>query len=264
MTMNRVLRTPAASRTPASYWHSSRAHRYSLLFALPLLVAYEALVLALSHGPTREIRNGADVILERFFYFVAGPNGPKNFGACLRGGGAWLVARDMRAHGTHLRWPVFALMLLESFVLALFFGGVVAAITARVVAPVSHITGAMSTALSLAPVQQLGWWTRLMLSIGAGLYEELLFRVILVSGLVFVGERLLGWRTATAGVWAAVVGALVFSAFHYIGPYGDPLELRSFIFRAIAGVAFSALYLLRGFGITAWTHALYDVLVLVV
>jgi hypothetical protein len=27
-------------------------------------------------------------------------------------------------------------------------------------------------------------------------------------------------------------------------------------------VAFSALYLLRGFGITAWTHALYDALLL--
>ncbi len=31
----------------------------------------------------------------------------------------------------------------------------------------------------------------------------------------------------------------------------------------IAGVLFSGLYLLRGFGITAWTHALYDVLLAV-
>ena len=58
-------------------------------------------------------------------------------------------------------------------------------------------------------------------------------------------------------------GAAVFSAFHYVGPYGDRLELYSFVFRLIAGLFFSALYVLRGFGITAWTHALYDVLVLV-
>jgi len=58
-----------------------------------------------------------------------------------------------------------------------------------------------------------------------------------------------------------VLGALLFSAFHYIGPYGDSLEAGSFIFRALAGLTFSALYLLRGFGITAWTHALYDVFV---
>jgi hypothetical protein len=60
-----------------------------------------------------------------------------------------------------------------------------------------------------------------------------------------------------------MVGALVFSLFHYIGPYGDPFQIPSFTFRAIAGVLFSGLYLLRGFGITAWTHALYDVLLAV-
>ena len=74
---------------------------------------------------------------------------------------------------------------------------------------------------------------------------------------------MLGWRPRVAAVCAVVVSALIFSAFHYIGPYGDPLELRSFVFRTIAGLAFSALYLLRGFGITAWTHAIYDILVLV-
>ena len=56
-----------------------------------------------------------------------------------------------------------------------------------------------------------------------------------------------------------VLGALIFSAFHYIGPYGEPLELGSFTFRTVAGFLFSGLYVLRGFGITAWTHALYDV-----
>jgi hypothetical protein len=65
-------------------------------------------------------------------------------------------------------------------------------------------------------------------------------------------------------VCATLVGALVFSAFHYVGPYGDRFELPSFAFRAIAGALFSGLYLLRGFGITAWTHALYDVMLAVV
>ncbi|MGH7638825.1 MAG: type II CAAX prenyl endopeptidase Rce1 family protein, partial [Gemmatimonadaceae bacterium] len=72
-----------------------------------------------------------------------------------------------------------------------------------------------------------------------------------------------GARTLVAGAVAAVVGALVFSAFHYVGEYGEPLQLASFTFRAIAGLVFSGLYLVRGFGITAWTHALYDVYVMV-
>ena len=56
-----------------------------------------------------------------------------------------------------------------------------------------------------------------------------------------------------------VASALIFSAFHYVGPYGDQLTAPSFTFRAIAGVLLSGLYVFRGFGVTAWTHALYDV-----
>src|SRR5947199_385904 len=107
--------------------------------------------------------------------------------------------------------------------------------------------------------QVLDWWTRLMVSLGAGIYEELLFRVLLVTALAAAARTLLGWTPFTAGIAATVLGAAIFSAFHYIGPYGDRLQIYSFVFRMIAGLFFSALYLLRGFGITAWTHALYDV-----
>jgi membrane protease YdiL (CAAX protease family) len=103
---------------------------------------------------------------------------------------------------------------------------------------------------------------RLTLSIGAGLYEELLFRVVIVA-LISNCMRMVGFSRLVAGIVAVIVGALLFSAFHYIGPFGEPMRLESFVFRALAGVAFSALYLTRGFGITAWTHALYDVAVMV-
>jgi hypothetical protein len=146
-------------------------------------------------------------------------------------------------------------MLLESALLALAFGAVVGAATMQLVGPLRSLA-AGGTALD-GPV--LG---RLTLSLGAGLYEELLFRVVIVA-LISNGMRLLGFSRLFAGVVAVVAGALVFSAFHYVGPFGEPLRLESFVFRALAGVAFSALYLVRGFGITAWTHALYDVIVLV-
>ena len=113
-------------------------------------------------------------------------------------------------------------------------------------------------------IASMGVGTRLMLALGAGLYEELLFRVLLVGGLAAGFRWLLGGQAIAAGIAAALIGALVFSAFHYIGDYGDKLELASFTFRAIAGLAFSALYLTRGFGVTAWSHALYDVYVMVV
>ena len=101
-----------------------------------------------------------------------------------------------------------------------------------------------------------------MLSLGAGLYEELFFRVLLVTGLATGARVVFGLGKRAGGVLAAVLGALIFSAFHYIGPYGDQLQLQSFVFRALSGLAFSGLYLMRGFGITAWTHALYDAFLL--
>ncbi|HEX4627181.1 MAG TPA: CPBP family glutamic-type intramembrane protease, partial [Gemmatimonadales bacterium] len=122
----------------------------------------------------------------------------------------------------------------------------------------SGVLGLLQT-LALPPTRELDGWTRLMVSLGAGIYEELLFRVLLVGALSTVARALLGWRPVPAGVAATLVGAVVFSAFHYIGPFGDRLQLYSFMFRSIAGLFFSTLYLLRGFGITAWTHALYDV-----
>ena len=69
-------------------------------------------------------------------------------------------------------------------------------------------------------------------------------------------------RTDDAIVFAVVASALIFSGFHYIGPLGDQWTLPSFTFRAVAGLLLSGLYVSRGFGIVAWTHALYDIYVL--
>src|SRR5438445_9527862 len=236
--------------TRTSYWQVSRAPRYSLLFAIPLLVFYQVLALLLAHGE-RSIRNGADVILQALFTAAAGAWGPPLFMLCLIGGGLWLVARDMRAHGSRLKRWVFLGMLAESLLLALAFGIVVGGVT-------SGLLGLLQT-LALAPAVGLDWWTRLMVSLGAGIYEELLFRVLLVTGLAAAARTLLGWTPFAAGSAATLLGAAIFSAFHYLGPYGDRWQLYSFLFRMIAGLFFSGLYLLRGFGVTAWTHALYDV-----
>jgi hypothetical protein len=235
------------------YWAESRAHRYSLLFALPLLLLYELLEAV---APTRSgggvVRNGADVLLTSLFTAVLGPRGPLVFMALVIGGALVLVWRDRRG-AAPLRLNVFGTMLLEAMVLALCFGFVIGAATVQLVGPLRSLAaGSPLEGPALA---------RLTLSLGAGLYEELLFRVVIVA-LISNGLRLLGFGQLLAGAIAVVAGALLFSAFHYIGPFGEPLRLESFVFRTLAGLAFSALYLTRGFGITAWTHALYDVAVL--
>ena len=239
---------------PARYWQLSQAPRYSLLFALPLFIGYEILSLAVSGGPGGDIRNGADVILQSLFAELLGRRGPMVFEIALIVLGLFLVGRDLRRHGRHLSKVVFFGMSLETLGLAILCGVLVGGIT-------SHLFGAVG--LALGQIGQTPLPVRLMLSLGAGLYEELLFRVIIVGVLAWAGHRLLGWSARLSGIIAVTVGALLFSAIHYVGAYGDQLTLYSFVYRTLAGVFFSALYLLRGFGITAWTHALYDVFVLV-
>jgi hypothetical protein len=252
----------AASRTAArSYWTASRAPRYSLIFALPLFLLYEGLAAALGGAAgTASVRNAADVALKTPFLLFSGARGSVAFFATVIAVSVFLVGRDLARTRDRLRPRTFALMLGESIVLAMLLGIVVGTLTQRLLGSLS-ILAAQSGGVT--PLDALPLGTRLMLSLGAGLYEELLFRVLLVGGLAAGLRWLLGARTTMAGVVAALVGALIFSAFHYIGEYGDPFELGSFTYRAIAGLAFSALYLTRGFGITAWTHALYDVYVMV-
>ena len=145
----------------------------------------------------------------------------------------------------------------EALVLAIAFGLVIGTITSRLLGAAHLLAIAAPTSIT-----SMGWPTRLMLSLGAGLYEELFFRVVLVSGLAALCRVVFGFGRGASAAVAVIVSAILFSLFHYIPPYGDPFQLASFTFRLLSGLAFSALYVLRGFGITAWTHALYDALLL--
>jgi hypothetical protein len=253
--------------------------------AVPLLVGYEALAAFLSTGRTVELRNGADVLLRELFLTVAGRRyAPLAFGVTVIGLSVWYILRDLRGARAPLRGWVFLAMLGEAALLALCFGTVIGWLTAHLIG----VVGGPSAADAIAG----RWWsgagpgpawvtrilgdgsgktiasaptaTKVMLALGAGVYEELVFRVLLVSAFAFVGRRLLRWRPWVAAGVAAFLSAVIFAAFHYIGPYGDPLRLDSFVFRFIGGLAFSVLYVVRGFGITAWTHTLYDLLALMV
>jgi hypothetical protein len=246
---------PVAAPLPAtrrSYWHDARAPRYSLTFAVPLFVLYELMAMVLSGG-SGGLRNGADVLLKAPFLAAFGARGPLVFVGLLSVVCTWAILGD-RKKGP-IRGNTFVLMFAESLVLAAVFGGVIGSLTAKVLGPLQ------STGLAVGGLDRLGIPGGVMVSLGAGLYEELLFRVVLVGTTMWGAKRLLGWGPVASGTLAIVGGALVFSAFHYIGAYGDPFAISSFTFRAIAGLAFSGLYVLRGFGITAWTHALYDILI---
>lgn len=244
----------ASTIISGNYLRASREPRYSITFVLPLLLLYEGLAALLSHSALAGVRNGADVLLKTLFAAVGGGRvGVTAFGMVLLVWGAALVLQDVRRHPGRLSPRVLGLMMAESVVYAAIFGTVVANLTSLLLSGSLAVVQAEATGFGGLP---LG--TQLVVSLGAGLYEELLFRVLLVSALMWIGGRLGLGRKGRIGA-AITLSALIFSAFHYVGPFGDTLTLPSFTFRAVAGMLLSGLYVARGFGIAAWTHALYDV-----
>ncbi len=237
------------------YVRLSRSQTYSLLFALPLLLMYEfgAAHLAASGD---SLRNGADVLL-RVLLASGGLEGTVQFTAALIATGAVLIFLERRRRPIPLRASVFLGMAAESLGYALVFGAIVGTATQWILQGVSFNLAIQDGQFATLSLEQ-----GIVLSLGAGIYEELVFRVLLVGGMFGV-FRSSGLGRNQAGLFAAVLAALIFSGFHYIGPYGDAWGVPSFIFRFIAGLAFSILFLLRGFGIAAWTHALYDVVLFV-
>jgi membrane protease YdiL (CAAX protease family) len=116
--------------------------------------------------------------------------------------------------------------------------------------------------------------TTMVAYVGAGIYEEALFRLMLLPA-VWGLLRGCGCTNRVSIVVAVIVTSLVFSAAHYqidmvlaghrvTTSFGEPFAWSSFLFRSLAGATFSSLFLLRGFGVTAGAHAMYDLFTLVV
>ena len=105
-----------------------------------------------------------------------------------------------------------------------------------------------------------------IMSLGAGFYEELVFRVgfygLGAALLLFLFNVTNAFKKLVFRVLWAVLAAVAFSAWHYVGELGDVFDLATFGFRAVCGLVFTAIYQLRGFAPAVWTHALYDLWVL--
>jgi membrane protease YdiL (CAAX protease family) len=101
------------------------------------------------------------------------------------------------------------------------------------------------------------------LSIGAGLYEELVFRLILMGGMFWAGVRGLNWPGWLSAIAALLISSLAFSAVHHVGSLGEPFVLGVFMFRFFAGIVLAVIFYARGFAVAVYTHAIYDVIVLV-
>jgi membrane protease YdiL (CAAX protease family) len=246
-----------------SYWQATRHPWSCVLFVLPLLAAYELGVRWLAPTAPEECRNGADVWLRQA---LAALHINPSYGApgllllVLLGWALW--RREDRPKD---QAGVWAGMAGESagFALALLAlsQGLwrVLQIADRVLC--SHAPRAVGLswpglrAGSPEPAieQIIGF-------LGAGIYEETLFRLLLFSGLLAL-FALTEFPAVWSFILAAAASSLLFAGAHHLGPHGEAWNASYFAFRAAAGLFFAGLYRVRGFGVAVGAHAFYDVLV---
>src|SRR6185503_12405293 len=137
---------------------------------------YEGLAASVSHSAFTGVRNGADVLLKTMFIALGGRNGLLVFGVLSLGACVALVVRDYRRHPGPLSFRVLGGMVAESMVYAALFAVVAGTLTTLLLHPTLAVVQG-----STSPLDRMPLTTQLVVSLGAGVYEELLFRVVLVS-----------------------------------------------------------------------------------
>jgi len=197
------------------------------------------------------VMNGADFITQSLLHLL----GRKGFiivqASLVVGflGVAWYLR-----HREQFHIRLFIPVLLESAIFALTMGTLIVFLMVDLLG----IDPRLATA---NPLAKASFFDRLVLAVGAGVHEELVFRLILLGGLIFLGERLLGFRRWVAVALAFALSSILFSAAHHVGPLGESFRMGAFAYRIMAGLFFGALFQFRGFAIAVYTHALYDIYV---
>jgi hypothetical protein len=230
----------------AGYFERSERPLTSLLFLLPMIVVYElgTRFYAVSSGRAPE-HIYAFTLMQRFFLML-GATG--RLLPALAVAGILIAWHLARKDPWEFRPRTFVGMLFESVLLAF---------------PLIALSALLATYLprvlmAAAAVRPAGM-DLFILPLGAGVYEELVFRLILLTLLSLLFKDVMKAPPALAGAVVVLLSAVAFSGYHHLG--SEPFGWPRFIFRTLAGVYLGIVFLCRGFGIAAASHAAYDVLI---
>jgi hypothetical protein len=249
------------------YWAATRSPLVGVAVTLPLLLLYNVGLLV----PGNDTMNAAD-LLTRIVPQFGGLKAVLIANAVLAVTSLAMLILVFHRGLFRLSW--WALLCLEGIVY-----GVIMALGVQWILGQAHlldvagasaqaVSGAAAAADAVKAAPRTPLFRAMVLSAGAGYWEELVFRLAAVGIPVYSalrfgsqerGAKIL--RVGIVGFLAVAASSLIFSALHYVG--GDEVPgAYSFWYRALSGVFFSSLFLTRGFAVAAWTHFLYDVVVM--
>ena len=239
----------------SSYFERSKQPLEILALIAPLIVLYEIGLIFFLRGSHGTLTNGAHESLLRFFSNFGVDPARLNLPTLALPAVALVVVMIVWQILVRKPWsidlPTIGGMAIESALFALSLL-VFAQLISRAFTP------AMPDSIS-----QLSPFGKIAISIGAGLYEEMIFRMILLSLLHTVFVDLLRMPERW-GIGVAIgISAVLFALYHPLKTGAGVLDFRRAAFFLLAGVYFGVLYVVRGFGIAVATHAMYDIAVVV-
>ena len=225
-----------------SYLEDGRSVSLNLFFIVPILVLYEIGIQLSESG----LRNAAEVILKdcqalmgegmlRFFHWFLMA---LVLLCCLR-----VLYRER---------PIFSyffVMVMESLIFAFMLGPIL-----------SMLIGGIFLDFPLTSGGDDSLSVRMLLSLGAGVYEELLFRLVLLGGLFYIFIRVFNAPRGFSAGLAVALSSVLFAAYHHIGPLGQEMTPYLFFFRLGAGIILGLVFMVRGLGVAVYLHLFYDVL----
>ncbi|MCX5661886.1 MAG: CPBP family intramembrane metalloprotease [Planctomycetota bacterium] len=243
----------AKRNSPASesQWELTQRPLQSLWFLLPLILFYEFALPFYGHDATRHVSDDiyARRLLSEFFQL---------FGVTSYYLPGLIVVAVLLGQHFYRRDPflfrptLYLMMAIESvgYAFPLFVFLIVLA---------SHLDLQAFAAGTSAPA--LSWQARMVFSIGAGIYEEMLFRLLAVALIYLITIDIMGLPKRVGVVCAIGISAVLFALYHFSDR--NPFDMGKFIQLTVAGVYLACVYVLRGFGVVVGTHAAYDAMVVI-
>ena len=223
------------------YLEKSKSPWYSFIFSFPVFVMYELGLFWMRNVEFTYIQNGADVLIEQII-------SSSNFDILYVSSTIFFLVligilfyQKKKFKSLEINMKYLNFMIIES----LFYASILFFIMGNI-----YLMDVSSTDLLC----------NIILSLGAGIYEEIIFRVLLIYIFMQSMKFLFRLGNFSSQIYAILFSAILFSLFHFIGI--ESFNNEAFAVRFIAGIFLAILYVQRGFGITAITHSIYDIFVI--
>ena len=234
-------------RNTYNYFDYSKNILVGIIFILPFLFVYEIICLIYFKYSEYEIRNTADIILHDIFN-IFGDYSQISYSLSLLFIVAILYFVNIKKNRK------FKIITLPLFLIAL--EGLMYGFILTLILNDSNI-------FNLEGLYQSDLLLNLYLCIGAGIWEEILFRLLLINVIIFTLQYI-DISTFFSVLISIVISSILFSSFHYIGSLSDTFTMYTFLYRFLGGIYLSILYYYRGIGISMMSHFIYDFLLITI